>query len=330
MNINLSLNSLKKFRRQLHLSRRQNYPDEKLVQIILYETQHSNKYYGIRAMQHRLKVAYQIFTSRQKVRQILHEIDSEAMKLRRQKKLKRRTIMHVQGPNFVWSTDGYNKFRHWGFYIHEYAIKELKGIIPRVTRADLGVEYTLMAPVQMLFRENHNDVRAGSLSLRYDSSTSNQRIEAWWSFLRKYKSQFWIELFTEIEAAGEWNYFDYIDRLRMSYMPLLIQELSEFRLEWNTHRIGYDAKSRCPSGCPDDNFFLPELNHTQNFGFSVNIEDCTYIYEKFCDDPGEYITVQRKSELDGIVKNILYNKIDITNARQVYYILRTYLHELSV
>lgn len=39
------------------------------------------------------------------------------MKLRRQKKLKRR-IMHVQGPNFVWSTDGYDKLRHWGFYIH--------------------------------------------------------------------------------------------------------------------------------------------------------------------------------------------------------------------
>ena len=39
------------------------------------------------------------------------------MKLRKQKKLKRR-IMHVQGPNFVWSTDGYDKLRHWGFYIH--------------------------------------------------------------------------------------------------------------------------------------------------------------------------------------------------------------------
>ena len=26
--------------------------------------------------------------------------------------------MHVQGPNFVWSTDGYDKLRHWGFYIH--------------------------------------------------------------------------------------------------------------------------------------------------------------------------------------------------------------------
>jgi len=69
-----------------------------------------------------------------------------------------------------------------------------------------------MAPTQMFFRENNDDVCAGSLSWRYGKSTSNQRIEAWWSQLRKYKSQFWIELFSEIEDAGEWNTLDYIDR----------------------------------------------------------------------------------------------------------------------
>lgn len=118
-------------------------------------------------------------------------------------------------------------------------------------------------------------------------------------------------------------------------MPLIIQELSEFRLEWNTHRIRYDAKSRCPSGCPDDNYFLPELNNTQNFGFNVNEEDYIYIREKYYNNLNlnEYITLQRKNELENIVVNILSNignntKVDITNARQVYYILRTYLHQV--
>jgi hypothetical protein len=73
-----------------------------------------------------------------------------------------------------------------------------------------------MAPVQIFFREYHDDVRAGPLSWCYGKSTSNQRIEAWWSLLRKYKSQFWIELFTEMETEGEWNYFDCIDRLVIS------------------------------------------------------------------------------------------------------------------
>jgi hypothetical protein len=117
-------------------------------------------------------------------------------------------------------------------------------------------------------------------------------------------------------------------------MPLLIKELNEFKLEWNTHRIRYDAKSHCPSGCPDDNYFLPELNGTRNFGFNVNEEDYTYIYEKYCSNLNlnEYITIQRKNELEGIVTKILNvsnnTQVDITNARQVYYILRTYLHQV--
>jgi hypothetical protein len=117
-------------------------------------------------------------------------------------------------------------------------------------------------------------------------------------------------------------------------MPLLIQELNEFRLEWNTHKIRYDAKSRCPSGCPDDNYFLPELNNTKDFGFNVNEEDYIYMCKKYHEDSnlGKYITVQRMNELDNIVNNILNEtgnlKVNIANARQIYYILRTYLHQI--
>ena len=44
-------------------------------------------------------------------------LDPEGLVKRKRRKLKRRT-MHVQGPNFLWSTDGYDKLSHWGFYIH--------------------------------------------------------------------------------------------------------------------------------------------------------------------------------------------------------------------
>ncbi|CAG8757966.1 16892_t:CDS:1, partial [Racocetra persica] len=77
--------------------------------------------------------------------------------------------------------------------------------------SDPGVEYALMAPTYMFFRENHSDICANSLSWKYGSSVNNQRIEAWWSHLRKYKSQFWIELFLDIEIAGEWNKYNKID-----------------------------------------------------------------------------------------------------------------------
>jgi transposase InsO family protein len=54
---------------------------------------------------------------RQKIRNILYLLDPEALAKRKQKKLKRR-VMRVQGPNFVWSVDGYDKLSHWGFYVH--------------------------------------------------------------------------------------------------------------------------------------------------------------------------------------------------------------------
>ena len=58
------------------------------------------------------------------------------------------------------------------FYVNKLAF--LLGIVPRVIRADLGVEYALMAPTQIFFPENNHDIRAGPLSWCYGSSTSNQ------------------------------------------------------------------------------------------------------------------------------------------------------------
>ena len=43
-----------------------------------------------------------------------------------------------------------------------------------------------MAPSQMLFREQHGDSLAGPLSWRYDASTSNQRIEAYFICFIRY------------------------------------------------------------------------------------------------------------------------------------------------
>ena len=115
-------------------------------------------------------------------------------------------------------------------------------------------------------------------------------------------------------------------------MPLLKNKMKEFQKEWNTHRIRFDAKSHCPAGCPDDNYFLPELNNTQNYGFKVNYEDYNYVYQTYCNSHNleEYLSTSRQNELKKIVENILNiygeTNINITNARKIYYTLRTYLH----
>ena len=57
---------------------------------------------------------------------------------------------------------------------------------------------------------------AGERSVIQGTSTSNQRIEYWWSFRRKECTEFWIQLFSQIEADG---FFDgtFIDVNLMQY-----------------------------------------------------------------------------------------------------------------
>lgn len=39
----------------------------------------------------------------------------------------------------------------------------------------------------------------------YGTSKANQRIESWWSILRKHNSQFLINLFQQIKEGGKYN-----------------------------------------------------------------------------------------------------------------------------
>lgn len=59
------------------------------------------------------------------------------------------------------------------------------GGVPRIIRADNGTENCTIAGLQRFFRTDHTDAFAGEKSFMYGRSVTNQRIEAWWSFLRR-------------------------------------------------------------------------------------------------------------------------------------------------
>jgi hypothetical protein len=118
-------------------------------------------------------------------------------------------------------------------------------------------------------------------------------------------------------------------------MPLLKQELAELRQEWNSHRIRYDDKSHCPSGVPEDNYFLPEINNTKNYGFNINSTDYEFVYQTYCSDINlaEYLSLERKNIYKEIVEKILVYRneslVNISNAREIYSTLRIYVHQLG-
>ncbi|KAK0147758.1 hypothetical protein N1851_012545 [Merluccius polli] len=92
---------------------------------------------------------------------------------------------------------------------------------------------------------------SGVSSHMYGSSTTNQRIESWWSIFRKGRSQFWMELFADLRDAGYFNgSHEHQCLLRCSSEGLCV------RL-WNSHRIRPSRTASCPGGVPNELYYLP-------------------------------------------------------------------------
>ena len=112
-----------------------------------------------------------------------------------------------------WHMDGFDKLKPYGFCIHGgidgysrrilwlevgisnsepvfiakyfvYFVKVVGGT-SLIVRADLGTENGYVAGIQWFFRNNSRDSFSKDKSYMYGRSVSSQRIEAWWSQLRR-------------------------------------------------------------------------------------------------------------------------------------------------
>ncbi len=117
------------------------------------------------------------------------------------------------GPNSIWHIDGHDKLKPYGFSIHgridgysrrliwlevrpannnpevvakHYldSIRQVGGIT-RIIRSDDGTENCVIEATHTFLRSSDNDEHAGLASFLIGLSTSNQRIDAYWSHLVK-------------------------------------------------------------------------------------------------------------------------------------------------
>jgi len=142
------------------------------------------------------------------------------------------------------------------FYLD--CVKENYGC-PILVRTDCGTENGIMAAMQSYFRQNGNDEFAGERAHRYGTSPSNQRIECWWSFLRRNRSSWWIDLFKHMVNIGVLDIGNelHTECLWFCFQAVIQEDLDKVKFNWNTHRIRQSGSGTVP-GIPDVLYLLPQ------------------------------------------------------------------------
>ena len=311
--IQLSLRQLRRILRREGLRGRKDHSDiEQVINAIETELEGSGNRIGYRQMHQRLRNDYGFVVQKEIVREIIKELDPVGVQARSSKRLRRREY-RAKGPNYIWHIDGYDKLKPFGFCIHggidgysrrilwlevgctnnnpkiiaNYftdCIRQIGGV-PRIVRADAGTENISVAGIQRFLRSGTEDAFSGEKSFLYGRSVSNQRIEAWWSFLKKSNASWWIDFFKDMRDEGVFCDHDpiHIDCLRFCFMPLMQQELHTVAKQWNLHNIRPSHNAESPSGRPDILYFVPSWTDTRDYMTEVDLDDIDIIEDVCCD-----------------------------------------------
>ena len=309
----LSVRQLKRVLQSKGLRRRrQKSPLQDVLNAVRDELNGSGNSIGYRQMHRRIMIHHGFVIDRETVRIILQHLDPAGVE-RCSRRTFRRRLYSVKGPNYLWHLDGYDKLKPFGFPIHGCidgfsrrilwlrvghsnnnprvissfflsCIKEVKGI-PRIVRGDRGSENVNVAGLQRFFRRNSLDSMAGNKSFIYGRSVSNRRIEAWWSFLRKSETDWWIKFFRHLADMGYFDNSDpiHLDCIKFCFTAIIQNELTRIAKHWNLHKIRPCANAESHPGRPDVLYFLPQLHDTVDYKITVPNDELSIAEESCCE-----------------------------------------------
>ena len=280
--IEMSLRTLKRRLRSFALKRRNAVIDHQECRRAVTELVNGpGNLRGYRAIWHSLQLQG-MRVPRGIVQQLVHEIDPEGTDVRRSRRLRRRVYWNV-GPNYAWHCDGYDKLKPYGFPVHGcidgysrkilwlYVTKSnnfpsniaayyleavsMFGGCPVKLITDAGTENGTMAGIHSFFRNDPD-------SHRFVPSPRNQRIECWWSFLRRSNASWWMNHFKDLCDDGivDLNVQMEKELLWFCYAEVLQRNLDEVKNHWNSHYIRPSRHETVP-GRPDSLYYLPESHN---------------------------------------------------------------------
>ena len=258
-----------------------------IVDAITTELNGSGRLLGYRSMWQRLTTLYGLRVSQNVTRLLLGVMDPGGVALRTRGRLHRRQYI-CRGPNHVWHIDGLDKLKQFGFAVHAcidgfsrkvlwlhvgrsnnnpaiiagFYLETIKRLncVPRIVRSDRGTENGRVRLFQIALRLNHNDSLSGYRSFRYGRSTANQRVECFWSQLRRMVTHFWINFFKDMRDDGVFDNSDpvQVECMRFCFTRVLQADFDRAVELWNNHRIRPQNNRECPSGKPNMMYFLPQ------------------------------------------------------------------------
>ena len=303
-------------------------------------------------MHQRLVTDYGLVVRKDAVRQVLKILDPEGVQGRLRHRLRRREY-RGRGPNRTWHIDGYDKLKPFGLCIHgcidgysrrimwlevgpsnnnpaiicQYFLNCVKqvGCTAQIIRSDKGTENVNVAAVQRFFRRDDQDEFAGDRSFLYGKSVSNQRIEAWWSFLRRECADWWINYLKNVRERGIYNDGNniHVECLKFCFSEIIQKELHRVARLWNLHKIRPSTNADSPHGRPDILYHIPLTSGTRDFGSQVVDEDIEIAREMCAVEQPASGCCHTFNELAGIImeENGLFPPNNKEQAEELYLVL---------
>lgn len=160
-----------------------------------------------------------------------------------------------------------------------------------ILRGDRGTENSHVAGIQRFLCRNSCDAFSGNDSFMYWRSVSNQRIEAWWSFLHKSETDWWIKFFKDLRDSGQFSDANplQVDWIRYCFTSLIQVELNRIVRYWNLHKICPSSNNESPLGRPDVLFFLPQLLNAADYKTPAPSEEIEIATEMCSTNVGETV-----------------------------------------
>jgi len=292
--IEMSVRTLKRKLRGLGLKKYDDVSEQLLESVIRREIQGPPAFFGYRRMQQHLRTNFNIKVQRDRIMRTLKAVDPQGTELRRSRRLHRRQYTSP-GPDHCWHCDGYDKLKPYGLPIYgaidgfsrkiiwlkvtktnndpsvvaTFFVDALKTgkVIPNLLRTDCGTETGVMAAIQCYLNQD-------SKAHIFSRSVSNQRIENWWSHMRRGYAGWIINYFKDLVAENILlpGNFVHMECVWFVFSKFLQKQLDSIVEQWNTHYIR-KSRNHTIGGVPDEMYYMPENFDYEHQGSLLVSED---------------------------------------------------------